>query len=97
MLLQKQKKITKNIYKIFKNTKKNVKSQNIYYQTIKNKIMLKNIKRGINNNFVYINIYNTTRYIFNNNIFDLPKILKTLKIKIKIKNRLIPHKIIKKN
>ena len=63
----------------------------MFYQTIKNKIMFKNIKRGKKSNFVYINIYNSTRYIFSNELFKLPKILKTLK-----KNRLKPNKIIKK-
>ena len=51
----------------------------MFYQTISNKIMLKNIKRGIKSNIVIINIYNSTRYIFCNEIFKLPKILNTLK------------------
>ena len=62
----------------------------MFYQTISNKIMLKNIKRGIKSNIVIINIYNSTRYIFSNEIFKLPKILNTLKIKKKIKNKLKP-------
>ena len=88
----------KKIDKIFINHKKNVKSKNknMFYQIIKNKIMLKNIKRGKNYSFVNINIYNSKKFIFSNNISNLPKILKTLKIKKKLKNRLKPKKIIKK-
>ena len=68
----------------------------MFYQTIKNKIMLKNIKRGKNSLFININIFNSTRYIFSNDITNLPKLLKTLKIKKKTKNRLKSKKIIKK-
>ena len=60
--------------------------------------MLKKIKSGKNSNLVYINIYNSTRYIFSNNIYDLPKILKTLNIKNKNKKKIVKnYKNTKKN
>ena len=55
------------------------------YQIIEKNIMLKKIKRGNSNSFIRINLYNTTKYIFSTKLSDLPKLLKTLKIKIKNK------------
>ena len=55
----------------------------MFYQIIEKNIMLKNIKRGISNTFMRINLYNITKYIFSTKSSDLPKLLKTLKIKIK--------------
>ena len=97
----KYKKNIKKIDKILIKQKKNVKSfkiNNIFHQKINDKIMLKKIKSGINSNLVFINIYNSTRYIFSNNTFDLPKILKTLNIKKKNKKKIVKiYKNIKKN
>ena len=81
---KKNKKNNDKIFFKFKKKRNNIKTKkNMFYQTISNKIMLKNIKRGIKSNIVIINIYNSTRYIFCNEIFKLPKILNTLKIKKK--------------